>query len=375
MSSEITRELRAARPTASPALRTRVLTAAEREPVRAPSLFERFAGRRRLLLLVPAAASLAVAIAVVGALNDPLPRENDAATRLDADVADGSSTGQVQRETATTPTPPLAYGGAVTNSSPPEASTDETLAAGAATALGSGPATAKVSAADPGRAQRIGAFLSLRVKNGTALAKASQETISITRSLGGYVVRSDVNSGDTGLAVFSVRVPAAKAQEAIAQLSALGTIITQRVVADDLQGSLDTTAEQLTKLRARLAVIRAKLTDTELDEVERATLRARRDQVAAEIAVLQGQRKAVQAEAAEATIDVELRTSDASDVVPVPSRLSDTLNRALDILAWEAVVVLGLLIVTAPLVLFALLGWFARRVLRARATERMLTAR
>ena len=62
--NEIVDELRAGRPHASDALRLQVMSIAARPVPRRPTLSERFAGRRRLALLVPASAALALTAAV-----------------------------------------------------------------------------------------------------------------------------------------------------------------------------------------------------------------------------------------------------------------------------------------------------------------------
>ena len=75
--TEIVDELRATRPRASDALRLQVLTAASRPPVRQPSFLDRVRGRR-LALLVPAAAGLAVVSAVAIGVTRPQPSASDA---------------------------------------------------------------------------------------------------------------------------------------------------------------------------------------------------------------------------------------------------------------------------------------------------------
>jgi Domain of unknown function (DUF4349) len=340
-SAEIARELHAVRPVAPAPLRARVLADARREPVRAPSLLERVR-RQRLLVLVPAAASLAVAAAVVIGVTRP----GDA-----REAAPTTSTEALTAELAPGGTPADAVTAAPSPSTP----------------------SAKTGAVDD-RAQRITAALTLRVADGEALSTATRDAIRITRSLDGYVVRSDVAAGDDGFASLSLRVPSANAQDAIARLSALGTIVAQRVQADDLQAGLDALQTELTRRRAALAAVQARLASEDLTSVERAVLQSRRTALVAEIATLRAQQTATRAEAAEATIDVELRTDSSAGVVPVPSRLDRTLTRALDVLAWEAVALLGLVIVLAPLALFGLALWGVRRTSERRSTERLLAA-
>ena len=343
-SAEITRELRAARPAAPPALRARVLADASRPAGPAPSLLERLR-RRRLVLLVPAATALAGVAAVAIAVG--LPADAPQVTR-DA-VGDVSRTKQ------------------------PESALDSaggTAENGAAS--GTPQATAPSTALVAPRAQQITAQLELRVKDGNALSDAVADALRMTRSLGGYVVTSDVVAGETGAASLRLRVPAAAAQDAIAKLSALGTITGQRVQAIDLQEGLDALTAELRRLTKALATVRARLANPDLDAETRAVLQARRDELVAQLRGTRGQRDATEALAAEATIDLTLRTAKDASVVPLPSRLDRTLDRALDILVWEALIVLGLALVLAPLALVLVALRVGRRSARRWGEERVL---
>ena len=62
-------------------------------------------------------------------------------------------------------------------------------------------------------------------------------------------------------------------------------------------------------------------------------------------------------------------------VVPAtPSRWDDAVDRAVGILAVEAMVVLYALVIVGPLALLALVAWLARRGLRRRQEEQLLSA-
>jgi chromosome segregation ATPase len=212
------------------------------------------------------------------------------------------------------------------------------------------------------------------VADGETLTRAAGDALRITRALGGYVVSSRVASGEDGTASLSVRVPAAAAQDAIEQLSALGTIVDQQVQVDDLQATLDALELQLRRTRTALASVRARLRSDELAPTERARLQARRDELQRALASLVAQQAETARQAAEATIQLELRTERSAGIVPVPTRLDRTIDRALDVLAWEAVTVLGLVIVLAPLALLVAIATAARRTARRREDARLLGA-
>lgn len=59
---------------------------------------------------------------------------------------------------------------------------------------------------------------------------------------------------------------------------------------------------------------------------------------------------------------------------PGPSRLDRTIDEALNVLAWEGIVLLGLLIVLAPFAIVGAAAWLGRRAFRRREEERLLAA-
>ena len=72
------------------------------------------------------------------------------------------------------------------------------------------------------------------------------------------------------------------------------------------------------------------------------------------------------------TIQLTVVTPGAFGAVAPPARLDRTIDEALNVLAWEAVVVLAVLIVMAPFVLVAFAAWLGRRLYRRREDERLL---
>ena len=337
--TEIVDELRATRPRASDALRLQVLTAASRPPVHRASLLDRLRGRR-LALLVPAAAGVAVVSAVAIGVTRPQPAARDAA----------STPTTVDRTTAESGTALTA----------PPAAADATTAQKAAP----GPLT--------GRAQRYVATLALAVDDTDALSEATQRALAIARDLGGYVVNVQYATGADGTSSLTLRVPSARAGDAVTRLSALGTIVAQNVQIQDLQESLDGLDRELEKLRARIAALTVQL-ERATGRVERARLLEERAQAQAQLRELRASRAATAAEARNATIQLELRTQEGSGAV-VGSRLDRALDRALEVLAWEAVVALAFAVAALPLVLVGIAVWGTRRARRRREDERLLAA-
>ena len=341
--NEIVDELRAARPRASDALRLQVMTIAARPVPRTPTFRERLRGRRRLALLVPAGAALALAAAVV------------------IGVSRSGSTGALETaapestaRSAGTPGASLA--------APP-------TAADAATAQKAAPGPI------PGRAQRYSAALSLQVEDTDALSEATQQALAIARDLGGYVVSVHYATGDQGSASMTLRVPSANAADAVTRLSSLGTILAQNVQIDDLQESLDTLDRRTQQVRARIAALTAAIDRADTD-AERARLEEQRAQARAELRELRSSRAATAEEARNATVQLDLQTKeDAGGAVPGSgSRLDRALDKALAVLAWEGIVLLAAAIAVAPLALVAAAIWATRRTRRRREEDRLLAA-
>src|SRR5262245_31282149 len=338
-SPDPTDQLRASRPSAPLALRARVREIAREEPPRVP-LWGRFRlpSRRVFVIAVPAAAALALVSA--GAIG--LSRSN--------------GTTEAVRDDAETPTPeqlsPNASRSYSGDKRTPAPTTDQTLR----------------GAAD--RAQRIAATMTVEVADSDDVSNASQEALDLTRRLGGYVVSSNVVTGDDAQAVLTVRVPVAQVQEALVQLSGLGRIVSQQVTIDDLQQSLDQLERRERALVAQIAVVRAKLESDDLDPVQRAQLQARLGSLRAELVQVRAGLGATSTEAANATIRLTLVTPETGGAAaPPPSRLDRTLDEALNVLVWEGVVALTIVIVAAPFVLVALAARLGRRLYRRREDE------
>jgi hypothetical protein len=370
MTSDITRELRSARPVAGNALRERVraIAASPPQPTRGPSLAAFFGGRRSsFFVAVPAAAALAVvaagAIALTRSGPDTVGRE-----ALEARTsAMGAADAQVPAPAGQT-----------------ESAAAGTGASGAAGAAGADAERAAKSAAPPatapslsagGRAQRFSATLTLEVKNTDALSEATQRAIETTRALGGYLVTVAYGATDRGSSSLTLRVPSSRVQDAIAQLSALGTIVGQQVQIDDLQASLDETNRRIGVLRKRIAAITARLEDTSLTTEEKAELQATRQNLRDELAGSRRQSQAISDEAQFATIQLSLNTKTKESAVPAPpSRFDRAVDDALEILAVEGIVALFVGIIAVPLAALGLGVWTAVRVVSRRGSEKLLAS-
>jgi hypothetical protein len=350
-SADIVDELRAARPVAPLSLRAQVAALAESAPA-APARRRSWtvtSGRRAWLVALPAAA--AVALASAGAIG-LLESERDATIAAEVSPAEVSTAG--------------AYG-STTESADAAAPADST-------ALGE---TAKASAPSPttGRAQRVTASLTIRVADTDALSEATQEALATIRALGGHLVTVSYATTTEGSASLTLRVPTARVQEAITRLSSLGTIVAQQVQIEDLQEAIDALDRRIANLRTRIARLTAQLDEPGLDEQTRVTLQARRSDARAELAAARAARAGNAAEARFATIQLALVTDPETSGAPAPaSRFDRWLDAAGDLLLWEAISVLYVLVVAGPFLLVAMAVWWGRRVVQRREQDRLLGA-
>jgi hypothetical protein len=345
-SPDLQDQLRAARPAAPPELRAKVREIAREEPARVP-LLSRFRLPARRVGLVALPAAVAVALVSAGAIG--LSRSDAPATEaIQRNANTGDDTGGITAPELSD----RASGGQKTPVAP-------AFQGGSLDAAGD-------------RAQRIAATLSVEVAGSDDVSRASQEALDLTDRLGGHVVSSSVVTGDDAQAVLTVRVPVARVQEALVELSALGRIVSQQVTIDDLQQTLDTLGRRERSLVAQIAVVRAKLESDDLDPVRRAQLQARLRTLRAELVQVRAALRSTSTEAATATIRLTVVTPDSGGVAVPPSRLDRTLDEALNVLVWEGVVALALAIVAAPFALVALAAWLGHRLYRRREDERLL---
>ena len=347
-SPDLIHELRASRPSAPLELRARVreIASGQPKPRSAPWASWRFPVRRGVLVAVPAAFALAFATAgVIGLASSDVPSTE---ALRQSGAADYPATTE-SFEALPTQRPPTSEAGKALDQ-----------------ALGSG------TAAAGGRAQRISATLTVEVPDSDAVSRAAQDALNLTRSLGGFVVTSSVATGDQGSASITVRVPVDKVQDAIAGLSGLGRIVSQQVTVEDRQESIDAFQRRSRSLRSQIALVNARLESESLDAETRASLEARLKNLKADLRGARVSLDVLRSEARMSTIQLTVVTPGAFGAVAPPSRIDRTVDEALNVLAWEGVIALAVLIVLAPFALVAFAAWLGRRHYRRHEEERLL---
>jgi hypothetical protein len=223
-----------------------------------------------------------------------------------------------------------------------------------------------------GRAQEWDVELSLRVPHNDRLSDASADAIRTTRELGGFVVSSSVSTnGAAGDARLVVRVPSRRIQDAIAQLSALGTITGQRVSIQDRQDELNRLARSIDTLRVQIAELNLRLRTETLTEPERLALELRRQRLTAQLNGVTSQRRGVSREVALAEVVLTISTGKAAAAPPEGS-FEGAARLGWEVLSKSGAVLLFLLIVLSPLAVVVALAVVALRSYRRRAEERIL---
>jgi hypothetical protein len=237
-----------------------------------------------------------------------------------------------------------------------------------------GSATGAVTLPPGERLAHHTASMRLRVSDVDELSRTTREAMRIARSLGGFV--ASVNyakpKGDHGDASLTLRVPTSKIQDAIAQLSDLGVIVSQRIEIRDVQNQVNDASAQIARLRRTIRRIEARLKQP-ISEDERFRLELQLEQARASLRRITEQRSATVRRARLATVSVALTTREGEQkVAPPPGRVERAARNAATVLAKELAGIVYALIVLSPLLLLGAAALVAARAHRRRFDQRLL---
>jgi hypothetical protein len=319
---DLVAELRGSRIAAPAELRAHVRSIAASG---AASPRPRFTWRRALVVVLPATAAIAAVLVVA---------------RPDADqraVSDSTQTTLTLRAEKSLAAPPNAQSGS----------------AGAARLA---PQTT------PGRVQRYGAYVALRVPTPDGVSDGVKRALRIASSLGGHPASVHATSqGKTASADLTLKIPRNNVQVAITRLSALGTITSEQVDIQDLQAGLNATDRSIERLQAQLAGLRQ---SEQTDQVK-----AKTAALTARIERLQRSEAATLRAAHFATVSLHLQTPDKA----APAQRGHGPLHGLGVaFRWIGIVAVYLLALGAPLAVLAALGWWTVRALRRRRENALL---
>jgi Domain of unknown function (DUF4349) len=341
---ELVRDLRAL-PTAAPRdLRERVRALGEPPQPRPAALgLSHLPRRRSLLVLAPACVLALVAAAVVHGVLSPSPSREAAAPRA-------------------TTTVPAAGAGAFERANPKQ--DRQTLAP-------------TIPSPNPNRRQDYEAWLTVRVRDLEALSERTNDAMRIARSLGGYVVSLEQSTapGQPGEADLVLRVPVAHAEEAVASLGGLGTVLDRHLSIRDLERAVQEQQRRILRLKLLIVRIQEALQKSLPTDV-RLRLQLQLDQARADLSRATNANKATLREASLSRVSLTLTTQ--KPVGPAKSggagRVERAARDAASFLGAAGAVVLFLLIVLSPVIALAAAVFWAVRAFRRREERRLLSA-
>jgi Domain of unknown function (DUF4349) len=230
-------------------------------------------------------------------------------------------------------------------------------------------ARAHAVAGSSGRLQHTDASLELQVANDDDLANATTRATRVATLLGGYA--QSVHYASHGNALLDLRIPSENVQTAISRLSALGTLVSQKISITDLQQRLKTQSDEIAQLRRRVAALHTALKDRSLPDAQRVLLQIRLAESKRALSQRLHARKGTVTAGTMAHVALQIGTK--KSIVAPPhkhGRIGRMFHSAVGFLALEGIVVLFALIVLSPIALVAFLLWFWRR----RSVDRLLAA-
>jgi Domain of unknown function (DUF4349) len=346
---ELVRDLRAL-PSAPPQqLRERVRALGE--PGRAPTAWDRLRSvslRRSLLVLAPACVLGLVVAAVIHGVVSSGHRE----TLTYVQPGHALKSCPVHGSTGAERTPPV-FGQATTKS----------------------PLDLGLPGPTPGRYQDYEAWMTVRVKDLQGLTDQTNEAMRIVGSYGGYVasVEQSTTAGQPGEADLVLRVPVAHVQDALMQLSGLGTVVERHLSIRDLNQVVQRQRARILQLKLFIARATEALKGSLPTDV-RLRLQLQLGEARRNLTRATNAGKATLRAASLSRISLTLTTQKAVGVTKKHSagRIERAARDAASFLGAAGAVVLFLLIVLSPVLVLVALGIWGARVYRTREQRRLL---
>ncbi|MFL6021609.1 MAG: DUF4349 domain-containing protein [Gaiellaceae bacterium] len=228
-----------------------------------------------------------------------------------------------------------------------------------------------------GRHQDYEASIRLRVKDLDALTDRTNEAMRIVKTYGGFVasVTQSTPAGAPGESDLVLRVPVAHVEQALVQLSELGTVLDRQLSIVDLEAVLRQQRERIVRLKVFIARATEQL-QGDLPADVRLRLQLQLQDARAALAQSTGANKATLREAALSRISLTVTTQKGETPVAKSSsgRFQRAVREAGSFLAGAGAVALFLLIVLSPLIVLALAGALGLRAYRRREERRLLAA-
>ena len=199
--------------------------------------------------------------------------------------------------------------------------------------------------------------------------------IQLVDGLGGYVETSEVSSsGSRASATLTVKIPSAKLDSGLAQISKLAHVKSRSQQAQDVTDQRSALEARVRDARADRDGLRARLAKAATDK-ERSSLRARLDRASRRVTRAERAVAALGQEVSFATVDLSVQGTRSSGAAAVPGdrwtpgdALGDA-GRVLEVIAGVLVIALA---IALPLAILAVLAGFGSHVVTRRRRERAL---
>ena len=198
--------------------------------------------------------------------------------------------------------------------------------------------------------------------------------LQVTDRHQGFVLRSNVSTGDQPSGDFQLRIPAAELQAALRDLSGLGDVKGRSDTGQDVTREYVGVSDRLAAVRAeRRSLLRRLATATTDARIQR--LRDRLDANGRDLASLRGQIRDLRERTNYASVSVTLverKGGDGGGGAAGPSGTNDALNDSLGLLVGSFNWLLRALGVLIPAAILGGAAWWAARTLRRRRREAVL---
>ena len=210
---------------------------------------------------------------------------------------------------------------------------------------------------------------------GDELDRVADRVTAVTERYGGFVLNSQVTSGDDGATggSFDLRIPVDRLQPALRDLAALGEVRSRTQSGRDVTSDVVTAADRLQAARAERRSLLTRLENATTD-TEAEALRRKLDLNAAEIRGLRSQLRDLRLRTGYAAVSVSLVEEGGDGGAGGGSgSIDDALDDALGLLLDSVGIALRVLGVAIPLGLLAAAAWASARMLRRRRREAALS--
>ena len=224
------------------------------------------------------------------------------------------------------------------------------------------------------RATDVKLWMEVRLADAEELSDAANDSMTITRELGGWVAGSEIDTqGNEGRAELALRVPVTRVEDAIVRLGELGTVTGQQVETVDLQAAIDRREARIETLERAIRAIELRLETEDLTPAQEIDLRLALEDRRNQLSDLRRENRSDRREAATSELTLVLHTKEAPAAAKDDEGgVAGAADDALRFLGDAGAIALFLVIVLSPVVLLAVLLWLALRSRTRRIETRIL---